>query len=338
MTGPPVFEVRDLRKHFRQPGREHYVTRAIDGLDLEVREGETVAVVGESGSGKTTLARVLLALEEPTGGEVLFHGRDLGRLEGRDFRTYRREVQAVFQNPFSSLNPRMRVGSIISEPMRAQGLARGRELRERVAGLLTRVGLAAEDADRLPRSFSGGQRQRIAIARALSTQPRTIILDEPTSALDVSIRAQILNLLKDLQSEFGLTYVFISHDLATVRYLADRVAVLYAGRLMETGEADQIFQAPSHPYTRALLASVPVPDPDVPWLANVAKDEAATEPAQEGCPFRPRCPHAFDPCGEMPPLFEVEPRHTAACFLHAGEPARDPVASTRAGGEGEAGG
>ncbi len=262
----PLLEVSDLVKHFPVKrglifNREVDRVRAVDGVSLSVRQGETLGLVGESGSGKSTLSRTILQLLAPTSGSVRFEGRELVGLSRRELRPLRRELQMVFQDPFASLNPRKRVGQIVGEPLRLQGKAKGSELRREVQGLLDRVGLSAEHYDRFPHEFSGGQRQRIGIARALALRPKLIIADEPVSALDVSIRAQILNLLSELQSEFGLTYVFVAHDIGVVRHVSDRIAVMYKGKIVEQGPADQVCERPADAYTKQLLAAVPIPDP-----------------------------------------------------------------------------
>jgi peptide/nickel transport system ATP-binding protein len=262
----PLLEVTDLVKHFPlRRGllfeREVDRVRAVDGVSLSVNRGETLGIVGESGSGKSTLCRAALQLLEPTSGSVRFEGREIAGLSRRQMRPLRSQMQIVFQDPYASLNPRKRIGQIVGEPLRLQGVAKGEELRRRVRGLLDRVGLSPEHQDRYPHEFSGGQRQRIGIARALALQPKLIVADEPVSALDVSIRAQILALLSELQEEFGLTYVFVAHDIGVVRHVSDRIAVMYGGKIVEEGPADRVCERPSHPYTQQLLAAVPIPDP-----------------------------------------------------------------------------
>jgi peptide/nickel transport system ATP-binding protein len=264
--GEVLLEVRDLVKHFPLErglliGREVDRVRAVDGVSFEVHKGETLGLVGESGSGKSTLCRAVLQLTEPTSGSVRFEGREIAGLSRRRMRPLRREMQMIFQDPFASLNPCKRVGQIVGEPLRLQGVARDGELRDRVLELLDRVGLSAEHYDRFPHEFSGGQRQRIGIARALAPRPKLIVADEPVSALDVSIRAQIVNLLADLQAELGLTYVFVAHDIGVVRHVSDRIAVMHEGKIVEQGPADRVCEQPEDPYTKTLLASVPVPDP-----------------------------------------------------------------------------
>jgi oligopeptide transport system ATP-binding protein len=262
----PLLEVRDLVKHFPIKrglliDREVDRVRAVDGVSFSVERGETLGLVGESGSGKSTLCRAVLQLIEPGSGSVRFEGREIAGLSRRRIRPLRREMQMIFQDPYASLNPRKRVGQIVGDPLRLQRVAKGGELRRRVQELLDRVGLSPEHYDRFPHEFSGGQRQRIGIARALALRPKLIVADEPVSALDVSIRAQIVNLLDDLQEELGLTYVFVAHDIGIVRHVADRIAVMHEGRIVEEGSADRLCEQPRDPYTKKLLAAVPVPDP-----------------------------------------------------------------------------
>ena len=327
----PLLSVRDLRKHFPISGgplgyRTVGHVKAVDGVSFDVAPGETLALVGESGCGKSTTGRMLLRLTEPTSGSVVFDGTDLLGLGTSAMRQRRREMQIVFQDPYSSLSPRQRVEDIIAEPLDVNGLyAHPGERRERVIELLRLVGLDEVHLRRYPFEFSGGQRQRVAIARALGPQPRLIVADEPVSALDVSIQSQVVNLMQDLQEKFGLAYVFISHDLAVVRHIAHRVAVMYLGRLVEMAETDTLFSAPHHPYTQALLSAAPVPDPerrrtrivlngDVPSPANVPS----------GCHFHPRCPIAQGICKEqVPPLQDVGNGQTAAC--HFAKPFPIPV-------------
>ena len=295
--------------------------RAVDGIDLSIAVGETVALVGESGCGKSTLGRALLRLDEPTDGVVRFEGRDLTALSAERLRRCRAAMRMVFQDPFSSLNPRMRIGEALAEPLLVHGLATRRVARERVAEMLDVVGLDGSVAARYPHEFSGGQRQRIAIARAVIGNPRFVVADEPLSALDISVQAQILDLFADLKDRFALTYLFVSHDLAVVRHVADRVAVMYLGRIVELGAAEEVFTRPAHPYTQALLDAVPVPDP-VRERARIVGGLTGELPSPvappAGCRFHPRCPHAMSICRSADPaLMAIGPGQSAACWLHA---------------------
>jgi len=313
-----------LAKHFPvggglAMGRARGWIKAVDGVSVQVAEGETLGIVGESGSGKTTLARMFLLLERPTAGSLLFDGKATHAFDRDDLKRYRRSVQAVFQDPYSSLNPRMRVGDIISEPLTSENGGGGRAaVRDRVAEVLQLVGLRRDSLGLYPHEFSGGQRQRIAIARALVTYPKFIVLDEPVSALDVSIRAQILNLLKGLQERLGLAYVMISHDLAAARYLATRLAVMYAGKLVETGECDAMYTGPLHPYTQALLSAALPLHPSARRQRIVLAGEVPNPmnpPA--GCRFHPRCPRAMSECATREPEWkEVKPGRFTACHLY----------------------
>jgi oligopeptide transport system ATP-binding protein len=319
-----LLEVRDLVKHFSVGGGmfggRQGTVRAVDGVSFTLHRGETLGLVGESGCGKTTTGRCILQLERPTSGQVIFEGRDLATLTDAELRPLRRRAQVIFQDPYASLNPRMTVGQILAEPVAVHRLIPDREgRRKRVRDLLTRVGLLPQHADRYPHQMSGGQRQRVGIARALAVEPALIVCDEPVSALDVSIQAQIINLLEDLQAELGLTYLFIAHDLAVVRHISDRVAVMYLGRIVEIANRQELYENPLHPYTKALLAAVPIPDPALE--AERARFVLAGEVPSPlnpppGCVFHPRCPIAVDRCrGEVPPLREITPGHWAACLL-----------------------
>jgi oligopeptide transport system ATP-binding protein len=322
--GEVLLEVRDLVKHFSVGGGmfggRAGTVRAVDGVSFALRRGETLGLVGESGCGKTTTGRCILQLERPTSGQVIFEGRDLGKLSDTDLRPMRRRMQVIFQDPYASLNPRMTVGQILAEPLAVHGVVPDRQRRRaRVRDLLSRVGLLPQHADRYPHQLSGGQRQRVGIARALAVEPSLIVCDEPVSALDVSIQAQIINLLEDLQSELGLTYLFIAHDLAVVRHISDRVAVMYLGKMVEIADRRELYDKPLHPYTKALLAAVPIPDPalEAQRVHSVLVGEVPSPlNPPSGCVFHPRCPIAIDRCrGEVPPLREVTPGHWAACLL-----------------------
>jgi len=294
--------------------------RAVDGVTFHIDEGETLGLVGESGCGKTTTARCILRAVEPTAGEILMRVSDgseieLGRLRPAELRALRREMQMIFQDPFTSLNPRMTLLDLVGEPLLVHGMKNREEREARVADLLRRVGLRPEYMRRFPHAFSGGERQRIGIARALALHPRLVVADEPVSALDVSVQAQILNLLIDLQSEFRLTYLFVAHDLSVVRHISNRVAVMYVGRIVELGTTAELFTAPKHPYTAALLSAVPEPDPRAPSRRIMLEGEVANPAAPPpGCYFHPRCPYAIDKCRtEAPSWREISPAHFAAC-------------------------
>ena len=334
----PLLEVEGLTKHYRTGGGPlaggGRVVRAVDGVSFVIEAGQTLALVGESGSGKTTTAQMVLLLEKPTAGTIRFEGNDVGAADRRVLRAYRQSVQAVFQDPYSSLSPRMRVEEIVGEPLRIHERMGRRQLRSRVGELLEQVGLQPKVARYFPHMFSGGQRQRIAIARALSLQPKLIVLDEPVSALDVSIRAQILNLLVDLQRDMNLSYLLISHDLAIVEHMSHHVAVMYAGRLVETATVERLYAAPAHPYTTGLMAAVPSLDPDVPLRDVVGGEVANPADLPAGCRFHPRCPLRRE-LGEPPICVEEDPallpisaEQSAACHFRRGP--LSPDAATEA--------
>jgi oligopeptide/dipeptide ABC transporter ATP-binding protein len=316
-----VLDVSDLKKHF--PIRTGLLQRAggtvfaVDGVSFSIQAGETLGLVGESGCGKSTVGRTILRLIEPTGGTIKIDGRDITHLNKAELRPYRRQMQIIFQDPFSSLDPRMSAGDIVAEPMRVHRTARGPEVKKRVAELFDRVGLRKAQMDNYPHQFSGGQRQRIGIARALALQPKLIIGDEPVSALDVSIQAQVLNLMMDLQSEMGLAYLFISHNLAVVEHISHRIAVMYLGRIVEYTDKRTLFMRPLHPYTESLLLAVPVPDPSVKRKKRVLQGDVPSPiNPPSGCHFHTRCPYAVDRCRvETPLLREVKPGQLVACHL-----------------------
>lgn len=320
MTGRPIIEARALKRHFvtqRPLFGDPKVVRAVDGVDLIIHEGETIAIVGESGCGKSTLARLLLRLIDVTEGSVLYDGRDIAGLSGAELRALRSELQFIFQDPFSSLNPRMTVGALIEEPLVTHGIGTSAERRARVADLLNRVGLRPDHIDRYPHEFSGGQRQRIGIARALATAPKVLIGDEPVSALDVSIQAQVVNILEDLKQAFGLTLIVIAHDLAVIRHMSDRVAVMYLGQVVESGPTQDLFAAPRHPYTEALLQAIPIPSVGA-RKARVAIEGDPPDPIAPpaGCRFHTRCPYAKDLCHSQPPILQdIGNGRQAACHF-----------------------
>ncbi len=320
-----LVDVRDLKMHFPltrgiifQKVIGH--VRAVDGVSFSIEKGQTLGLVGESGSGKTTIGRTIVRLYKPTTGQILFGDTDLAKLGGEELRQIRRRVQMVFQDPYASLNPRYTIGSLIAEPMNIYDIGSSNEIREKTAELLSVVGLRAEYIDRYPHEFSGGQRQRIAVARALAINPEFIVLDEPVSALDVSVRAQVLNLLQRLQKQFDLTYLFVSHDLSVVRHVADRIAVMYLGKIVELADRDELYAAPKHPYTQALLSAVPIPDPKVEKRRQrviLSGDLPSPINIPSGCRFHTRCPMAQQICREVEPAFEAKEghEHYAACHF-----------------------
>lgn len=325
-SGKSLLNVSDLKMHFpitrgiifqRQVG----AIKAVDGVNFSMYKGETLGLVGESGCGKSTTGRAILQLYRPTAGSVNFEGVELTDTKGEELRKMRRRMQMIFQDPYASLNPRMTVGSIIGEPLEVHGIGSNkRERQERVQELLKTVGLNPYFVNRYPHEFSGGQRQRIGVARALAVNPAFIVCDEPISALDVSIQAQIINLLEDLQEELGLTYLFIAHDLSVVRHISDRIAVMYLGKIVELADRDDLYDNPMHPYTQALLSAVPIPDPQIEnQRKRVILEGDVPSPANPptGCNFCTRCPRVMDICREQePPFKEYSPGHYAACFLH----------------------
>jgi oligopeptide transport system ATP-binding protein len=327
-NGNLLLEVKNLKMHFPVTSgivfqRAVAHIKAVDDVSFQVNQGETLGLVGESGCGKTTTGRCILQLYKPTAGQIFFQGQELTKLTTRQMRVMRRQMQVVFQDPFSSLNPRMTAGNIIGEPLIVHGLVKSKaEYKERVGELLQNVGLNPYMADRFPHEFSGGQRQRIGVARALSVDPKFIVCDEPVSALDVSIQAQVINLLEDLQEQFNLTYLFIAHDLSVVRHISDRVAVMYLGRIVEIADRNDIYRNPLHPYTKALLSAVPIPDPVIDaQRERILLTGEVPSPLNppSGCVFHPRCPIAIDDCSRVvPDLKEVEPGHWAACIRAPG--------------------
>jgi oligopeptide transport system ATP-binding protein len=318
----PLLKVENLKKHFPITGgilgRPVSSVKAVDGVSFTVNKGETLGIVGESGCGKSTTGRMLMRLIDPSEGRVTFEDRELTSLSNSEMRKIRREMQMVFQDPFASLNPRHTVEKILEEPLKVHGMGSAKERKERVHELLNIVGLSSYHAKRYPHQFSGGQRQRIGIARALMTKPKLIIADEPVSALDVSIQSQVLNLMQDLQKEFGLTYIFIAHDLGVVRHISDRVGVMYLGKMVELSNSENLYEKPLHPYTQALLSAVPVPDPDFKRETILLQgDIPSPSNPPSGCTFHTRCPHATEICKQKVPEFkEHQPGHYVACHLY----------------------
>jgi len=319
---PPLLEVQDLKVYFRVRGSLFAKVRAVDGVSLSVFKGETLGIVGESGCGKTTLGKTILLLNRPTAGKILFDGKDVSKLRGKKLLEFRRNAQMVFQDPHTSLNPRMTIAETLLEPLREHGVQLD-NYEEHLIKEMENVGLGPEHLYRYPHELSGGQKQRVAILRAIILRPKLIVLDEPTSALDVSVQAQILELLKDLQRNYNLTYIFISHDISVVKYMSSRMAVMYLGKIIEVGDAQKLYEKPLHPYSVMLLSSIPIPDP------VLSRSRKKTRPQGEppspinppsGCRFHPRCPHVMEVCKvKEPPLTEIEPGYYVSCWLYTAD-------------------
>ncbi|MBC5825418.1 MAG: dipeptide ABC transporter ATP-binding protein [Candidatus Eremiobacteraeota bacterium] len=335
-----LIELQNVKKYFPIMAgvfsRHIADVKAVDGVSFAIKAGETLGLVGESGSGKTTVGRCILRLLEPTSGEIFFEGRDITKLGRQEMRGLRREMQIIFQDPYASLNPRMNVGDIVAEPLHIHKLARGKDVEARVNDLLRTVGLSPYHANRYPHEFSGGQRQRIGVARALAVNPKFIVADEPVSALDVSIQAQVVNLLQDLQEKFGLTYLFIAHDLSVVRHISDRVAVMYVGAIMELADREELYERPLHPYTQSLLSAIPIPDPRAEIRREriiLQGDIPSPVNPPSGCRFHTRCPIAFERCRLEVPAFANYGGHYVACHaveqLGGGQPDIRPSAAAR---------
>lgn len=315
-TTDNIVEVKNIVKHF---GSGRNVVKAVDGINFDIKYGETLGIVGESGCGKSTLGRTMIRLYEATAGEVFFEGKDIHKMNNRELKKTRRDLQMIFQDPYASLNPRMTVEDIIGESIDVHRLLRGKERKDRIIELLELVGLRASHISRYPHEFSGGQCQRIGIARALAVNPKMVVCDEPISALDVSVQAQVINLLEKLQEEMGLTYMFIAHDLSMVKYISDRVAVMYLGKVVELADSDELYEDPLHPYTQSLLTAIPIPDPNVGREKEriiLQGDIPSPMNPPSGCRFRTRCPAAMDICSKVEPTWqEAKPDHYVACHL-----------------------